>query len=322
MTPKKPGIRRYWESLSDEELVNAELIIEDPESLPDLVQEIPEGDEEPYVEFKYDLRGSGRQEEFVCVHGHHRHLAGFVMRKGNKRFMVGWMCGGTIYGEDFDAYTADFDAAVARRDTLRRAKDIRAAIDPFLGWMQEVTDSAVFTKFDNARDHAYEHFQWIHDNLFFVSQADMRARRMSYFPNVLFEEENDPELEWKKAAAEFQAIAMQVLAREEWAEKNIAHMKRSFESLLKRFERVLDKLKELETFFQPEVLTLVCEYANEHDNPKKRKYQPGIMSITMKRDKGKLVMCMPRNYKVPDRKAIEEFRTALSGLQFLKSNAA
>lgn len=322
MTPKKTSMRKYWESLSDEDLEKTDLITDDPESLPGLVKEIPDGDEETYVEYKYDLRKSGRAEEFQCVHGHHRHLAGFVMRKGDKRFMVGWICGGSIYGEDFDAYTADFDAAVARKDTLRRAKDIRMAIDPFLTWLQEVTNSGVFGKFQNARDQAYEHFQWVHDNLFYVSQADMRARRMSYFPDGIFSEDNDPELEWKKAASEFQAIAMQALAREEWAEQNIANMKRAMEALLKRFEGVIEALKELETFFQPEVLALVCEYANQHDNPKKRTYIPGVLSLTMKRDKGKLVLCMPRNFRVPDRKAIEAFRTALSGLQFLKSNAA
>jgi hypothetical protein len=322
MTPKNSTVRKFWESLSDEELENTDLIIDDPESLPGLVKEIPEGDEDTYVEFKYDLRGSGRAEEFECVHGHHRHLAGFVMRKGERRFMVGWICGGTIYGEDFDAYTADFDAAVARKDTLRRAKDIRTAIDPFLAWIKEVNTSGVFGKFQNTRDQAYEHFQWVYDNLFFVSQADMRAKRMSYFPDGLFSEDNDPELEWDRAALEFHAISMQALAREEWAEQNIAHMKRTMEMLLKRFERVIDMLKELENFFQPEVLALVCEYANENDNPKKRTYLPGLGFLTMKRDKGKLVLCLPRNYRVPDRKAIDAFRTALSGLRFLKSKAA
>jgi hypothetical protein len=81
--------RQYWESLTDEQILNAQLMTDDPESLEGLVFEVPPGDEETYAEFKYDLRGSGRKEEFKCVHGHHRHLAGFVMRKGEARFMVG-----------------------------------------------------------------------------------------------------------------------------------------------------------------------------------------------------------------------------------------
>jgi hypothetical protein len=60
LKPKSQHPRRHWETLSDEELLAADLIIDDPE-LENLVFEVPEGDEEPYVEFKYDLRKSGRQ---------------------------------------------------------------------------------------------------------------------------------------------------------------------------------------------------------------------------------------------------------------------
>src|SRR5690348_5928123 len=98
----------------------------------------------------------------------------------------------------------------------------------------------------------------------------MRARRMSDFPSALFERDNDPELEWHKAVAEFHAAAMQ--------------------------------LTELETFFQPRVLELVCEYANEHDSPKKRTYIPGLLSVTMKRG-NKLMICMPRQHHGPDGRA-------------------
>ena len=47
------------------------------------------------------------------------------------RFMVGWQCAKTIYDEDFDKYTADFEAAVGRRDALRRVREIRDAIAQF-----------------------------------------------------------------------------------------------------------------------------------------------------------------------------------------------
>ncbi len=99
-------------------------------------------------------------------------------------------------------------------------------------------------------------------------------------------------------------------------------MKKTLEAQLRRFEKVIVQLHELETFFQPQVLALVCEYANAHDNPKKRSYQPGLLSITCKRERQKTVVCMPRNYKVPGTKAIEAFRVALGGLQFMKSAAA
>src|SRR6185437_7536075 len=142
MLKPKARARRYWESLSDDQLVDVELMTDDPENLENLVGEIPQGDEEPYVEFKYDLRGSER-EMFQCVHGHHAHLAGFVFRKGNARFLVGWMCGASIYGEDFGQYTADFDAAVNRQDALKRVREIKSVISPFMNWLEQVSNSEV-----------------------------------------------------------------------------------------------------------------------------------------------------------------------------------
>src|ERR1700704_6003389 len=138
LKPQARSTRRHWETSSDDQLLEMELITDDPERLPNLVYEIPPGDEEPYVEFKYDLRKSDR-EKFSCVHGHHQHLAGFVMRKGTARFLVGWICAGTFYGENFDKYTADFDAAVIRPDALKRVREIRSAINPFIDYLNSIS---------------------------------------------------------------------------------------------------------------------------------------------------------------------------------------
>jgi hypothetical protein len=80
--------RGYWDSTTDEALLAVDLTTDDPEKLENLVYEIPSGDEEPYVEFAYDLRGTER-EKLRCVFENHRHLSGFVMNKGARRFMVG-----------------------------------------------------------------------------------------------------------------------------------------------------------------------------------------------------------------------------------------
>jgi len=65
---------KHWANVSDEQLAGLDLEIEGPDKLPGIVTEIPPGNVETYMEFTYDLRGMGREEEFVCVHGHHRHL--------------------------------------------------------------------------------------------------------------------------------------------------------------------------------------------------------------------------------------------------------
>ena len=84
--------------------------------------------------------------------------------------------------------------------------------------------------------------------------------------------------------ADFNILATLVIGKNDWAEKNIVGMKRRMESLLQRFEEVLKRLKELEDFFQPEVLALVCDYANKYDNPKKRTYIAGLLIPTALRN--------------------------------------
>src|ERR1700722_19046424 len=103
---------RHWTNISDDELVDLDLQIDSPDTLPGIVTEIPPQHEKAYIEFTYDLRGSEREEDFVCVHGHHRHLHGAVMRIGDVRFLVGWICAKTIYQESLAGRIADYNAAV------------------------------------------------------------------------------------------------------------------------------------------------------------------------------------------------------------------
>ncbi len=309
-----------WAAMQDNELIDTALTTDDPESLPNIVRQVPPGSEEPFVEYTYDLNGSGRPR-LHCVHENHAHLKGFVMNKAGQRFLVGWVCGEKLYGQHFNKLYADYDAAVTRQDSLKRAREIKRATEPFGAWLTEVADSDVFKRFESVREQMFEHFEWVHENLFYIFEVDVRARRANV-PHRLFDEDNDPEVDWKKAVADFNILAALVLAKNDWAEKNIVGMKRRMESLLQRFEEVLKRLKELEDFFQPEVLALVCDYANKHDNPKKRTYIAGLLAITCKRGKNPTVVCMPKNYKIPSMQRLEAFRSTLSGLSLSKNAAA
>ncbi|UGY17984.1 hypothetical protein HAP48_0011435 [Bradyrhizobium septentrionale] len=164
LRPQARTTRRHWETLSDDQLLDTELMTDDPESLPNLVYELPADDEDPYVEYKYDLRKSERKM-FSCVHGHHQHHAGFVMRKGESRFLVGWICAKTIYGEDFENYTADFDAAVSRQDALRRVREIKVAIHPFVEYLNAISSSEVFRHFNRVRGQLETQMPWVFDTL-------------------------------------------------------------------------------------------------------------------------------------------------------------
>lgn len=304
--------RRFWESLSDEALLLAELSTDDPEALPDLVAEVPDGDEEPYVEYKYDLRKTGR-EEFKCVHGHHRHLAGYVMRKGDKRFLVGWICGNTIYGEDFERYTADFNAAVNRQDALRRAREVKDATGPFMAWLDAVMLSDIFERYESVRDQLAERMEGLMWVLEKVAIANMTIAGVNV-PPTMFLEDTDPQEELQKLAVEISSTALLMVKMAE-QKGQTGRVAGRLDSLAKRIDAVLDKLKEIEDFFQPNMLAAVCEFVTEHDNPKKRKYEPGLMCITCKRDKKRTTVHMPRSFKTPSRAPIEAFRKALTGLQ-------
>jgi hypothetical protein len=151
MPKPEDGSEHHWVNVTDEALASLDLKIEGPDKLPGIVTEIPPGSEDAYMEFTYDLRGTGRQEEFVCVHGHHRHLHGAVMRKGEARFMVGWMCAESIYGENLAGKRADYDAAVQRRGAILRVRELRNAIADFANWADQVSRSGAIEAFDTVR---------------------------------------------------------------------------------------------------------------------------------------------------------------------------
>ena len=164
MKTPAPSRNDHWSALTDDELLTLELTTDDPESLKGLVTQIPERHLEAHVECKYDFRGQDRAK-LVCVHGHHRHKAGFVMRVGGERFLVGWICGKSIYGEDFEKYTSAYDAAVDRQNALRRAKQIRDAIDPFTFWLAKIPHAEAFHLYTTVRLQWVGHIPWLYEQL-------------------------------------------------------------------------------------------------------------------------------------------------------------
>ena len=314
LKPQRAKTRRHWESLSDEMLMSVELVTDNPDALEGMVFKLPDvTGEEPHVEYAYDLRGS-EHEKFRCVHCNQPHLAGFVMRSGQWRFKVGHICGNHIYGEVFDEYHADYNAAVNRKDALLRVAGIKEALKPFFAWMEGVLKSEVFKNYNRVRGQVRERMPWIYDNLQAAAHAGTSISRVK-LPRSLFDEDVDPRLNFAKAAAEMSAIATGLVTSLEIAAKSIGQIKLRMEATVTRIEGALDLLKEAEDFFQPQVLDIVCKLANEYDNPKKRKYEAGLLSITCRRGKEKITVQPARNFGLPNRKPIEAFRAALMGWQ-------
>lgn len=313
LKPQARSKRRHWETLSDEQLLEIELMTDDPESLSNLVYEIPAGDEEPYVEYKYDLRKSDR-EMFSCVHGHHQHLAGFVMRKGDARFLVGWICAKTIYGEDFDKYTADFDAALSRQDALRRVREITSAVVPFIQYLNAISSSDVFRHFGRVRGQLETQMPWVFDNLPAAAFMD-RHIIGAPLPKRLCSPTLDVREEFNRLMTDFAAAQITLAGEPENVARLIGLIRSKMEGLAKRTETILDTLREVEEFFQPASLAAICKLANEHDNPKRRKYEAGLLSLSCKRERDKSVISMPKGFELPSRRPLEAFRSALAGIK-------
>jgi hypothetical protein len=310
---KKIERASYWNSISDEQLISAELITASPEELENLVYAIPEGSEEPYVEYSYDLRGTER-EKLRCVHGNHPHLAGFVMRKGEKQFLVGHICGAHIYGEDFRRYTHDYDAAVERQDILRRARDARDAIDPFLDWLKRVHESNVFDLYERVQDQFDERMEWLSHHLSWITNSQGCAIDGHRLPKTFFDGFTDPRGEFLDIAPTISSDAMLIVGKIE-IQKDAKQTFGRLQSKLSRLELLIKNLDELIELFQPTTLQVICNYANSSDSSKKRRYKAGVMSITCHQDKGPVSIKVPKGYRVPNLEPLQKFRAALAGFE-------
>jgi hypothetical protein len=87
------------------------------------------------------------------------------MRIADERFLVGRICGKTIYGEDFGHYTQAYDNAVVRQNALFRAKKIREALDPFNHWLAKMAHSSAFPLYVALRAQWIGSLPWLYEQL-------------------------------------------------------------------------------------------------------------------------------------------------------------
>jgi len=118
-------------SIGDAALLQRSFTTDDPEGLPGLVLSVPGGDEQPTIEFSYDLTPAGAvKRSFVrCVHCKYpNHWRGYVMRAADgQRFLVGKDCGTKLYGAHFTLIERTFSFERSRQQHLRRLTGARRA---------------------------------------------------------------------------------------------------------------------------------------------------------------------------------------------------
>lgn len=142
------GLTSFWETKTDSEILKTNFRNDDPEALPQLLAELPKGQEVPELEFEYDTRQSavGMVRCRHCKKNAANHNIGFVLRyQDGSRILVGKNCGEKQYGQAFTYRANHFRAAIKRSELLRRKlglmavrKELVAALDEikaYEGWM-------------------------------------------------------------------------------------------------------------------------------------------------------------------------------------------
>ena len=121
---------------------------------------------------------------------------------------------------------------------------------------------------------------------------------MASLPKRLCAPDTDVREEFNRLMADLAAASMTLAGGPEKAAAIIGAIRSKMEGLARRTVVILDTLREVEEFFQPMALQSVCKLANEHDNPKWRKYEAGLLSITCKGGREKSVVAMPKGFEL------------------------
>lgn len=179
-----------------------------------------------------------------------------------------------------------------------------------MAWLEQVSRSDVFKLYESVRRQILQRMPWVWDNVPRASYLGVSLKGVK-IPPTLFNEATDPQAEFGKVMGEMSALGASLIGKEELGEKSVQNIKRVLQGLIRRVESVFAELKEVEDFFQPAVLDIVCELGNGHDNPKKRKYIAGLLTLTCKRDRDKAIVQMPSSYKLPNRGGLEALKEAL-----------
>lgn len=302
--------KRYWESVSDAQLLAVELTTDDPENLENLVSVVPNGAAESFVEYGYDLRKS-EHAKMRCTHCHQPHLAGLVINKGGQRFLVGHICGEHIYGANFAVLRKDYDTAVDRQNILRRIREIRAVVDPFLDWLEAFSTAGVFDMYGEIKVKFQRTMPWLWEKLEWNTNYGGGRIGQTRLPKTLFDGFTDPQRGIKEVAAEISKLAMLVVSKVE-IDKDIEGSLGRLQSLLSRLEEAIRQLQEVEEFFQPATLAAICDWANrKHRN---RAYNAELMKIVFIEENKRMAVRVPPTYKIPNTAPIAAFRVAVSNL--------
>ena len=136
-TRREPYTRVILPTLTDEELLDHEFMVENPHLLPNLSEEEPPRDQDLTLVGRYKLGAKVK-----CVFGHH-HKSGFAFRSQDGRhFLVGKICGVNVMGveawQDFDREQGGVEE---RAKYLRQIRTLQDALRQREDWVLRLRTS-------------------------------------------------------------------------------------------------------------------------------------------------------------------------------------
>jgi hypothetical protein len=187
------------------------------------------------------------------------------------------------------------------------------AVTPFLAWLRDVAQCEALSHYESIERRFEERMEWVWEKLPIIARMEARALG-AQIPRSIFADGADPRDDLARILSDAAKFALSLQGPPEEAAKKIGGIRHRMEILANRTEGVLGQLRDLEAFFQPAVMCALADLATKEDNPKKRTYTAGLLSISCKRGNQTYTISLPRNYKVPDSRPLEALKAAVSGL--------
>ena len=136
-TRREPYTRVFIPTLTDEELLNHEFVVENPHLLPNLSEEEPPRDQDLTLVGRYRLG-----TKVKCVFGH-PHMRGFAFRaQDGRHFLVGKICGQNVMGvEAWQEFDREQGGVEERAKYLRQIRTLQDALRRRRDWIMRLRTS-------------------------------------------------------------------------------------------------------------------------------------------------------------------------------------
>jgi len=141
-------------SREDQELLQREFTISDPESVPNLASRLPTLSDPPQIIAKYDTKKSGRPALRCCHCSSRRHWKGYVLRlpNGQHALLAERHCGREAFGLRWEQVENAFKQQVSRQADLMRLARVRQVFPDFVLELECLRENEQVLAYDKFRD--------------------------------------------------------------------------------------------------------------------------------------------------------------------------